>query len=284
MTLGCLGSANSTQKAHTIEHAQQTFLSTANLVLTADAERMNNGQVVISGTTNLPDNLKMWVEVESGRLPLGAPNVVASDDDVLIKDRKFNTVPLWLEVPNTRFTKKGWPKSVKVQVREKPFPAGQYKVHFEGFFNGAWQTKEVLAVLGNEEGKNLKGQILKATDTDVIDSPKSLDYRQMVSFAPLNPEAKAIALVRAAILTVPGKGRSAGDIQANLDLYLDSPEMRLGKEWNAEAKTPTTYEVSYDFINGSEGEQQATWIANLTTKEVKYVNENAKIFSWTPNY
>jgi hypothetical protein len=56
---------------------------------------------------------------------------------------------------------------------------------------------------------------------------------------------------------VPDSGRSAGDVQANLDLYRISPGMRLGKEWSAKAKTSTAYEVSYDFIDGGDGEQQA---------------------------
>jgi hypothetical protein len=195
-----------------------------------------------------------------------------------------NSTPLWLEVPNTRFMKKDWPKSVNVNVRQVPFPVGQYKVDFIAYFNGAWQTREVIAALGGEEGEKLKGKILKATDTDVIDSPKTLDYQQMMSFPALTSEAKAIALVRAAILTVPDSGRSSGDVQANLDLFMTSPGMRVGKEWSAKAKTPTEYEVSYDFINGGEGEQQAIWSANLSSGEVKYVNKNAKIFSWTPNY
>jgi hypothetical protein len=226
----------------------------------------------------------MWVHVEVGRLPLGAPKAVAEDDDVFVKDGKFTTVPLWLGVPNTRFTKKDWPKSVHVNERQVPFPAGQYKVHFIAYFNGAWQTREVIAALGGEGGEKLKGKILKSSDTDVIDSEKTLDYQQMLVFPALTPEAKAIALVRAAILTVPDSGRSSGDIQANLDLYMGSPGIRRGKEWSAKAKPPTEYEVSYDFINGDEGEQQAIWTANLSSGEVKYVNKNAKIFSWTPNY
>lgn len=281
---GCSGSSNSSQDINIGRQARQPFVRTADLVLTAHADRTDNGQVVISGTTNLPNNLKMWVNVEVGRLPKGAPKVVAGDEDVFVRDGKFNTVPLWLEVPNTRFTKKGWPKSVNVNVRDVPFPAGQYKVHFEAFFNGAWQTNEVIAALGGEDGKNLKGKILRATDTDVTDSPKTLDYKQMIAFPALTPEARAIALVRAAILTVPGSGRSAGDVQANLDLYLLAPDMRQGKEWSARAKTPTAYEVSYDFIDGSDGEQQAIWTANLTSGEVRYVNKYAKTFSWTPNY
>lgn len=287
LIVGCSSPATNqaTKSAHTTQlQTRKPFDATAPMVLTAHTQRMDNGQVVISGTTNLPDNLKMWVEVEQGRLPLGAPKAVASDNNVVVTDGKFTTVPLWLEVPNTRFSKQGWPKSVDVRVRQKPFPAGQYKVHFESYFNGAWQTPSVLAALRNAEGKNLKGQILKATDSDVTDSPKTVDYRQVLSFGTPSPEAVAISLVRAAVLTVPGEGRSAGDIQANIDLYLVAPGMRLGKGWSAKAKGQSLFEVSYDFINGDEGKQQAIWTANVSTGNVKYVNENAKTFSWTPNY
>jgi len=189
---GCSSSSNPNQNSSTVTSPPKPFVRTADLFLTGHADRTNNGQVVISGTTNLPDGLKMWVDVEAGHLPLGAPKVVAGDEDVFVKDGKFNTVPLWLEVPNTRFTKKGWPKSVNVNVRQVPFPAGQFKVHFTAFFNGAWQTREVIAALGGEDGTNLKGKILKATDTDVTDSPKTVDYQQMIAFPRLHLRRKRL--------------------------------------------------------------------------------------------
>ncbi len=239
---------------------------------------------MISGTANLPDDFKMWVEIEAGRLPLGAPKVVASDDTVFIKNGTFQTHPLWLEVPNTTFKKTGWPKRVSVNVRQKTFPQGSAKVHFEAYFNRAWQTNEVLTILGNDQGKSLKGPILRQTDSDVTDSPKVLDYRQVLVFSALSPEAKAISLVKGTVLTVPDKGRSAGDIQANIDLFLAFPGMALGRGWSAKALAPNNYEVSYDFIDGSQGEQQAIWTVNLVSTAVKYVNESAKILSWTPSY
>jgi len=282
LIFGCSSSSTPDQNASSATLTQP--LHTVDLTLTAHADRTESGQVIISGTTNLPDNLKMWVEVEDGRLPLGAPKVVASDNAVYVTNGKFKTVPLWLEIPNTRFSKQGWPRSVEVRVRYKPFPAGPYKVHFESYFNSAWQNPGVLAKLGSAEGKDLKGRILKATDPDVIDSPKTVDYRETLSFGTPSAAAKAISVVRAAILTVPGQGRSAGDIQANIDLHLITPGMQRGKEWSAKVKNQTLFEVSYDFINGVEGEQQAIWSADISTGEVKYINENAKIFSWTPSY
>lgn len=226
----------------------------------------------------------MWVEVEDGHLPLGAAKVVSQDDHVIVNNGQFATTPLWLSVPNTRFTRKGWPKGVDVDDRLKPFPEGKFKIHFESYFNGAWQTPEVLSALGGEDGKKLNGPILKATDTDVIDSPKIVDYILVLPFPEISPGAKAINLVRAAILTVPGKGKSAGDIQANVDLYTSGPGAKPGNGWGAKPKSSTVYEVSYGFIDGSQGETQATWSANIASGEVKYVNEIGKIFSWTPPY
>jgi hypothetical protein len=284
VAVGCSDSPNATQSATSTSAPVTRFVPTADLVLTARADRTDIGQVVISGVTNLPDGLKMWIEVEVGHLPLGAPKDVATDENVIVTNGKFETVPLWLEVPNTRFAKKGWPKSVDVSVRQVPFPAGQYKVHFDSYFNGAWQTPAVLAVIGGGEGKRLKGPILKPTDADVIDSPKIVDYRLMLPFGTVTSAARAVSLVRAAVPNVPDKGHSAGDVQANLDLYMSSPGLRQGKGWSATPKSPTVFEVSYDFMNGGEGEQQAVWTANIASGEVKYVNENAKTFSWTPNY
>jgi hypothetical protein len=138
---GCSSSSSPNQNSSTVTQPPKPFVRTADLFLTAHADRTDNGQVVISGTTNLPDNLKIWVHVEVGRLPLGAPKAVAEDDHVFVKDGKFITVPLWLEVPNTRFAKKGWPKSVNVNERQVPFPAGQYKAHVLRFLEcETWQS------------------------------------------------------------------------------------------------------------------------------------------------
>jgi len=272
--VGC--SSTPSGQSNTVLEAHKAYAVPSEFFLKAHADRGVDGGIVISGTTNLPDGLKIWVEIEVGRLPLGAPKVVSSDEDVFVKNGAFQTEALWLEVPNTTFKKTGWPKGVAVNVRKKPFPQGPAKVHFEAFFNGAWQANDVLKDLGNNEGKNLKGAIFKATDPDVSDSPKTLDHRQMLAFPVLSPEAKAINLVKATVLTVPGEGRSAGDVQANLDLFLASPGMTLGKGWNTKALSPANYEVSYDFIDGSEGEKQAIWTVNLGSNAVKYVNESAK--------
>lgn len=95
---------------------------------------------------------------------------------------------------------------------------------------------------------------------------------------------KAISLVRAAILSTPDGGRSTGDVQAVVDLYTTSPGVKVGNGWSAKETGPNTYDVSFDFIDGGLGEEQALWRADLKSGQVKYVNENAKRFSWAPSY
>jgi len=260
------------------------FSKTNDLVIDSSAVRTDDGRVVISGTTNLPDGLKMWVNVEDGKLPLGAPKPIVSDESVYVRDGKFTTQPLWMEVPNTLFTKTGWPSGVNVEIRQRPFPAKPYHVHFLSYFNGAWQTRDVISAVGGEGAKSLKGKIIKAENPDVIDSSKTVDYTPTLTFPPLRPEAKAISLVRQTIMTVPDRGRSTGDVQAVVDLYMVSPGLKVAKGWKAKQTGPSTFEVSFDFINGEQGEQQAIWLADTTSGRVKYVNENGKLFSWAPSY
>jgi hypothetical protein len=260
------------------------FSANNDLVIDASAARTEDGRVVISGTTNLPDGLKMWINVEEGKLPLGAPKSIASDESVYVHDGKFSTQPLWMEVPNTQFTKRGWPKGVLADIRQRPFLPKPYKVHFLSYFNGAWQSKDVINAVGGEGAKPLKGKIVKAENPDVTDSSKIVDYTPTLPFPVLSPEAKAISLVRQTIMTVPDEGRSTGDVQAVVDLFMLSPGLKVAKGWGAKQTGPSTFDVSFDFINGEQGEQQAIWQADIASGRVKYVNENGKLFSWAPSY
>jgi predicted nucleic acid-binding Zn ribbon protein len=160
-------SADSGQNAPALH--RPPFSANNDLVIDASAARTEDGRVVISGTTNLPDGLKMWINVEEGKLPLGAPKSIASDESVYVHDGKFSTQSLWMEVPNTQFTKRGWPKGVLVDIRQRPFLPKPYKVHFLSYFNGAWQSKDVINAVGGEGAKPLKGKIVKAENPDVTD-------------------------------------------------------------------------------------------------------------------
>jgi len=273
------------------EPAAKPYSLPAELSINVHAQRGPQGEVYLSGSTNFPDGMKLEVLVESGPAPIDAsPGRISkaiASGSVVIGSGQFRTSGLVAHVRNPFFSTK-WlkvvPDSANPRFREKVLPPGAYQVRLSAGFTSGQQTRDVVKALGGDGGKRLQGSALKLTDPDVADSTKELDLVETVRFPPLLPEVKAIALAKAAVLTVPGKGRSAMDLQANVDLFMTFPEMQPAKGWSVAGKGDGTYEVVFDFINGKAGEAQALWSVNPKTGEVKYVNSVAKNFSWMPDY
>ncbi len=230
---------------------QKPYALPAEFFLKPVAERGPEGEIYISGTTNLPDGLKMWVILGPKK----------AQQDAFVKGGRFRSGALYPKAP-------------------API-TGNQALEITALFNGAWQDRGVLSLVG-DGGKNLHGSLFKLTDPDVIDSDKMLEVRIRVPLPPVTPETSAINTVKHAVLTVPGMGRSATDIQENLALFTKpGTGVRPGKGWIATLAGPNVYNVSYDFIDGT-SEKQAIWSVNTATKQVKYVNESAKLSSWTP--
>lgn len=216
------------------------------------AERGPAGEIYISGTTNFPDGMKMWVIVGPKK----------AQQDAFVRGGRFRSGPLYDNVPT-------------------PI-SGNQTVEFLAYFNGAWQDKRILAALG-EGGKNLRGRLFKVTDPDVIDSGRILDAKFTLPMPPIPPEVNAISIVKHAVLRVPGLGRSDGTIEQNIALFIKpGTGVKPAKGWSATATGKTRFDVAYDFIDGSAGDKQAIWAVDTATKQVKYINEAAKLLSWTP--
>ncbi|HKM79598.1 MAG TPA: zinc ribbon domain-containing protein [Candidatus Acidoferrum sp.] len=235
-----------------------SYVLPTKIELDARAERGPDGETFITGSTNLPDGIKLGIDILVGQ-KLGG-----QDYDVIVRNGQFRSAG---------FTK-----------GEQPWPAGNYRVRILSIFNEAWQTPEVLSIVG-KGGKNLHGKLFKATDPDVVDSDKELEEVRTISFPSfgLDPEAKAVHLVKTAILTVPGLGKSATNIQKNIALFMESPGVapQPGKGWSATRGSGNSYAVTFDFLDGGKP-AQAIWSVDLDTGTVKYVNKSAKLFSWTP--
>jgi hypothetical protein len=249
---GCSSESSPVSNSASQSAPQKTYVLPAEFSIKPVAERGPEGEIYISGTTNFPDGMKMWVA-------LGPKKV---QQDVFVKGGTFRSGPLYQGVPILL--------------------SGKQPVEIIAYFNGAWQNKGVLSILG-EGGKKLNGRLFKLKDPDVIDSDKILDAKFTLSLPPVAPEANAINIVKHSILTVPGNGRSATDIEENIKLF-ESPGTGVtpGRGWSASPAEAGVYNVAYDFIDGSAGGRQAVWSVNTATKRVKYVNEAAKVFSWTP--
>jgi hypothetical protein len=255
------------------------YVIPAEMTLQAEAARGPEGEVTISGSTNFPDGFKLEVEIESGRLPLGAPKEIAGEERVIVEHGAFRTKPLWLKVPYEKRP------SVVDTSRRRPIQAGKYNIRFVAYFD-TWQTGPVYEMLGGNGGRELHGSILKNVDTDVVDSEKKLDYRLVLTLPSLSHEAEAITLVKGAVLTIPDHGRSALDIEdvvngmmATLSKGWPGDYQTVG--WSASAKDSPLYEVTFRFVEKGDS-RQAVWSANLGTRKVKYINSAAKSLSWSP--
>jgi hypothetical protein len=261
------------------------------------AERGPEGQVFITGHTNLPDGLKIGVEVGLGKyrmtkdllkIPWKA-GYIEWDFQVVISDGRFRSFGLRsAQTPDGKF------RAVARGSEQTPIPAGKYYVHFLADFNGAWQSPEILAIAGRG-GSNLHGPLFKLEEPDVIDSDKILDCVVTLDFpkasdptkeartTPPEPskEQRAIELAKKAVLVVDGS-RSSMTVEDGFAFYRKDPEIRLGSGWSASPSEGNTFLVSLSFINGPAGEDHAIWSVDLSTKKVKYINKAAKAFSWIP--
>jgi hypothetical protein len=86
----------------------------------------------------------------------------------------------------------------------------------------------------------------------------------------------AVHLVKKALLTVDGR-RSSMDIEDCIAFLTQSPTgLKPSKGWSVTKRSGSKYVASYSFINGTLGENLATWEVDVSTKFVHYTNENAK--------
>ncbi|MDR3526903.1 MAG: hypothetical protein P4L57_06450 [Rhizomicrobium sp.] len=232
-----------------------SYVLPAEITVEYGAERGPAGDVYIVGTTNLPNGTTIGAElVDKGRLG-------GQDFKIHVTNGKFRS---------EGFTNKG-----------KPLSSGKHTVHVLAYFNGAWQSDDILHIVG-DGGRKLNGKVLKLEDPDVVDSDKMIDVTRVVNVPPLSEEATAIALVKGAILTVDGQ-RSSEDVEATIERFMKFPDLSPAGGWKALRQEGTVYIVNYEFNNGNRGKELATWEVDTTTKKVRYVNKSAKWFSWAPN-
>jgi len=92
----------------------------------------------------------------------------------------------------------------------------------------------------------------------------------------------ALHLVKKAVLTVDGR-RSSMDIEDCIAFLTQSPAgLKPSKGWSVSKGSGSKYVASYSFINGTLGGNLATWEVDVSTKFVRFTNENAKNLSWVP--
>jgi hypothetical protein len=95
--------------------------------------------------------------------------------------------------------------------------------------------------------------------------------------------SRAIEIVKGAILTVRGKGRSADPVGKVVELFMSSSGLRTRNGWSARTLPDGSIVVQYSFWSG-ERAAEAEWMVILDTGEARYRNLDAKYMSWSPDY
>ena len=275
---GCGGNSERFQPAP----SKPAYVLPSDLFIKTEATRGIEGEIHVHGSTNLPDGMIIELEV--------VPTKVYAE--VTVQNGAFTSAGLMARSPNHHFIA-GLPEVGNSKFIEVPFPPGKKQIHYHASFSGntatkfdaAFQRPEVIRIVG-EGGRNLKGQMFKETDPDVVDSNRVLDYSQAVEFPPLTLEAQAVNLVKRAVLNVQGMGKSSTDIDQIIQYNMATPGYHRGPGgWSAKLVNGSTYTVSFDLItDDAQGHHQAIWSANLATGQVRIVNMAAKYLSWLPNY
>jgi hypothetical protein len=251
----------------TADPTKARYTMPAEITLEVSAERGNGGEIFIVGSTDLPDGVKIGAEVPFGKKRLG------QDFNIYIRGGKF--------------------RSSGFGAGSDPLRPGKYRVHLFSHFNEAWQTPEILKIVGRS-GNNLPlGPFVKLDDPNLMDSDKLLDHTATVYFPPLvkapppppvprqTDAERAINLVKKAILVVDGS-RSSETVENGFNFYMKDPEIRMGSGWSARPSDTGEYTVVLSFMDGKAGPTDAIWTADLRTGKVQYRNKAAKAFSWIP--
>lgn len=269
------------QKPVAAKPKTNSYVLPSDFFLKASASRGVEGETYLYGSTNLPDGLIIEILAASG-----------VSCETVVQSGVFTTPRLMARSPNPHYiANQRLPAAGNSKYLLVPLSPGKKRVHYLAYFtpnrakefDSRFQRPEVLEIVGND-GRNLNGKLFKLTDPDVIDSPKVLDYSEMVDFPALTPPMQAVNLVKRTVLTVDSQ-RSSADIGENLEYYMSSPGLHRGpKGWTVRSVGGSAYEVSFDYVDDGSGHQEAIWSVNLATGQVRYVNRAAKIFSWTPSY
>src|SRR5262249_55988738 len=152
--------------------------------------------------------------------------------------------------------KGGWFQSEAFTQGGKPYPDGKYDVRITSMFNGAWQSPEVLALVG-EDGAKLPPSALKPNDAEFPNEAGGfMQETRHVSFASStgsrpgaseDGEQAAIDAVKNAKLYVQGSGMSADAVEGVVALFDKSPGCKsLG--WSAERASDKTWIVTLDYL------------------------------------
>lgn len=231
----------------------------------AFAERDGDGRIIVFGKTNLPNDTKVMVSVREA-----GGGWLYGQDKCAVKHGAFSS---------KGFSDKG-----------HPLPAKRYHIEIVSYFNGAWrQAESVLCGVGSL-GRRLIGPQMGKVDPEFDDSEK---YVSAVFELPVggHPNSRddgyskgdAVAAVKAAVLTVQGRGKSSEPVGKVIEWFLGVPGLSEKDGWSALEVKDGVFEVVFSYFN--EGSPTlAKWTVVTGSGQVMYENRNAKIMSYLSDH
>jgi len=229
------------------------LLGVESLIQQVSATRTENGGIVILGKAKLPKGTILMIDISRSGPLLGQTKVTVNEEG------SFSSEP---------FTDKN-----------KPHTSGLYKVTITSYFINIWQSDDVLIKVGKNGAKLPPGQLVP-DDPEFPKAGGHLEVSFDITFPGLSPELQALQTVKEAILTLPGKGRSADPIK-DVVTYFEKAGGFKATGWSAKQSSNGLWIVTLNCIDAGE-RKQAQWEFNPRTKTVKYLDPLAKLLSWLP--
>jgi len=228
---------------------------TTSLVQSLEAQRARGGQVNIVGSLLLPQDTQVWVEL-------------------------FHEEP----TPGDRYFAMSKPSlGPGGSLTAGPFDlpkAGPVWVLLDSRFNGAWQSSEILELVGSG-GSRLPASLLVPYDPEFPEAGGYFEHAVSVNVPPLSPEGQAIQAVKSATLFVKGKGQAVDTVAEIVDFFTAPGLEFYPGEWGAEEAPDGKWTVHLQHRWG-EDQKTASWEYDPATGTVKYLDPTAKMLSWIP--
>jgi len=235
------------------------------VLLSVSLQRAADDSLLATGTTNLPEGTRVWVQLAHPGEPACIGHVSTA-----VTGGMFAAVG---------FTDHG-----------NPHPVAWYTVEIVAYFNQSWaQSDAVLAVVGCD-GAHLGGRFAEPVDSDFDDQGRCVQARFECLAPPLTSESAvniastgdALEVLRSTVMTVDGS-RSDDSVGAVVDWFMSMPGLREREGWKAEARPNGLVAVSYSYWDG-DTPAEANWLVVPSAGQVRYADIHAKRFSWSPDY